>query len=111
MPKKNEGAAKFNSKKLEILIQYDCGKQNCVHFLKNSAYKLALFLFSIFIYKEPDRIEILGPIAMPANVVDSLIVDHKRAVRVFQGCVRSQNWIIRLNNCSADLWSRVDAKF
>ena len=42
-----------------------------------------------------------------ADVVDGLIVDHKRAVAVFQGGVGRQDWVVGLNNSSGDLLTTI----
>ena len=45
-----------------------------------------------------------------ADVVDGLIVDHERTVRVLQRGMRSQNRIIRLNYGSRNTRSGVDSE-
>ena len=46
-----------------------------------------------------------------ANVIDSFIVYHESAVRVFKCCMSSQDSIIRLNDSSSYLWGWVDGEF
>jgi len=45
-----------------------------------------------------------------ADVIDGLIVYHKCTVRVFQGSVGGKDGIVGLNNCSGNLWCRIDGK-
>lgn len=46
-----------------------------------------------------------------ANIINGFIVDHKSAVGMFQGSMGSQNGIVRFNDGSGDLRSRVDGEF
>ena len=45
-----------------------------------------------------------------ADVVDGLVVHHEGAVGVLQSCVGGQDGVVRLNNSSGNLRSRVDGK-
>jgi hypothetical protein len=45
-----------------------------------------------------------------ANVIDSLIINHEAAVRVFQGGVGSQDGVVWFNNRGGNLGSWVDAE-
>ena len=45
------------------------------------------------------------------DVIDSLVVDQERAVRVFNCAVGRQDRVVRLHNRSRDTWSGVDGKF
>jgi hypothetical protein len=45
-----------------------------------------------------------------ADVVDSLVVDHERTVRVLEGGVSRQDGVVRLNDSSRHLRSRVDGE-
>uniref|UniRef100_A0A182WE44 Uncharacterized protein n=1 Tax=Anopheles minimus TaxID=112268 RepID=A0A182WE44_9DIPT len=45
-----------------------------------------------------------------ADIVDRLIVDHERTVRVFQGGVRGQDGVVRLHHGRRNLRCRVDGK-
>lgn len=45
-----------------------------------------------------------------ANIVDGLIVNHERAVRVFDGEMCGQDGIVGFHHCCADPWSRVNCK-
>ena len=47
----------------------------------------------------------------PADVVDSLVVHHERTVGMFDGGVRGQDCVVRLDHCSGHLRSRVDGEF
>merc|ERR1719158_885106 len=46
----------------------------------------------------------------PADVIDRFVVHHERAVAVLQGGVRAQCRVVRLHNCSGNLWRWVDAE-
>ena len=46
-----------------------------------------------------------------AYIVDSLIINHERAIRVLQSCVSGQNRVIRLNNGCGCLRGRINAEF
>ena len=43
-----------------------------------------------------------------ADIVDGFIVDHKSAIRMFQGSMSSQDRVVRLNDGSRNLRSGVD---
>jgi hypothetical protein len=45
-----------------------------------------------------------------ADVVDGLVVDHERAVRVLEGSVGSEDRVVRLNNRGGDLRRRVNTE-
>lgn len=45
-----------------------------------------------------------------AYVIDSLVVDHKAAVRVLESGVSGQDGVVWLNDGGSDLRSRVDAE-
>ena len=45
------------------------------------------------------------------DVVNSLVVDHERAVGVFESGMGSENSVVRFDNGSRDLWRRVDGEF
>ena len=46
-----------------------------------------------------------------ANVIDGLIVNHEGTIGVLQSGVSGQDRVVRLNNSSGDLGSRVDREF
>jgi hypothetical protein len=46
-----------------------------------------------------------------ANIVDGLVVDHERAVRVLESGVGCQDGVVRLNDRCSDLRSWVNAEF
>ena len=49
--------------------------------------------------------------AAPANVVDSLVVDKERAVRVLNGAVGRKDGVVGLDDRGGDARSRVDGEF
>ena len=46
-----------------------------------------------------------------ADVVDSLVVDHEGAVRVFQGGVGGEDGVVGFNNSCSNLRSRIHREF
>lgn len=52
----------------------------------------------------------LDPKISPANVIDSLIVDHEAAIGVLEGSMCRQDRVVGLDNRSSDLGSWIDAK-
>ena len=46
-----------------------------------------------------------------ADVVDSLVIDHERAIRVFQSRVSGQDRVVRFDDGRGNLRSRVDGEF
>ncbi len=39
------------------------------------------------------------------------VVDHERAIRMFEGCMRCENRIVRLDDSRWNLWSWIDGEF
>ena len=46
-----------------------------------------------------------------AYIVNGLVINHERAIRVFQGGVSGENRIVRLHHCCGNLGGGVDRKF
>ena len=49
--------------------------------------------------------------AATADVIDSLVINHKAAVRVFESSVCSQNGVVRFDHRCGNLGSGIDTEF
>lgn len=73
--------------------------------------KSSLFEESCTLCNQSVEVLSVGPLniqAATADIIDGLVVNHERAVRVLKSCVGSQDRVVRLNNRCGHLGSRVN---